>query len=362
MIDSPQNRGPAACLITVNGESLAELNAYVREVTVRLKRGVSATATILLDAFRDERGQWSVQDSGRFSPWDDIVISALFGRSIEEEVMRGVVRELRMDYPEDMSGAHVAVEVQDDLIKLDREQRHGVLSSEGEEKSDGQLARELAEDVGLRDVTVEDGLTAGALQIDSTPIKMLQDRAEANGFELYTRQGALYFGPPKLSASPQKSILVYAGPETNCTQFAIQHDGHKPDQVRMTREPEKQDDKALPALVVEPDQKILGSQALTSEGRNLRPFVWSLDRPTGASESEAESRAQAKANESQFKITAKGLLDGTIYGHVLWPYSPVDVDGVGETYGGVYYVDEVTHRFSANSYEQNFTVIRNATN
>lgn len=362
MIANPQNDNPAACVITVNGESIDELHAYVGEVTVHLKRGISATATILFDAFRDERGQWSVQDSGRIKPWDDIVISAMFGHSAGEEVMRGVIRELRMEFPEDMSGARVAVEVQDDLIKLDREQRHGVLSSEGEEKTDGQLVRELAEAAGLRDVTAEDGLTAGALHIDTTPIRLLRERAEANGFELYTRKGALYFGPPRLSAPRQQTIRVYAGTKTNCIRFSIQHDGHKPDQVRMTREPNSEKDRNSPALVVEPNQTILGHYALKSEGRKLQPFVWSVDRPTGASESEAESRAQAKANENQFKISASGELDGTIYGHVLWPYAPVEVDGVGDTYGGTYYVDEVTHRFRADSYQQEFTVIRNATN
>lgn len=361
MIGDPQNVSPAACLITVDGESIADLHAFVREVTVTLKRGVSATASIALDAFRDERGRWSVQDSDRFEPWDEVVISAVFGSSAEQEVMRGVVRELRMEYPEDMSGARVAVEVQDDLIKLDREQRHGVLSSEGAEKSDGQLVRELAEAAGIRRVTAEDGLTAGALHIDSTPIKLLRDRAEANGFELYTRRGELYFGPPQLSSPPQRTILVYAGPSTNCNQFSVQHDGHRPDQVRMSRVPTDDGEGSSAELVVESRQKLLGTRELTSSGRNLRPFVWTLDRALGATRAEAESRAQAKADESQFKIRASGVLDGTLYGDVLWPYAPVEVDGVGDTYGGLYYVDEVTHRFVATGYEQRFELLRNAT-
>jgi len=362
MIGLQQNSAPAACLITVNGKSIEDFHDYIRDVTVHLKRGASATATILLDTFRDERGQWSVQDSGKFHPWDEIMISAVFAQHSEEEVMRGVIRELRVEYPQDMSGAQVTIEVQDDLIKLDREQLHAVLSSEGNEKTDGQIARELADEVGLQHEMFEEGLTAGALHIDSTPIRLLRQRAEANGFELYTRKGMLYFGSPQLSAVPQKTILVYAGPTTNCTQFSIQNDGHKPDQVRMTREPKNQQEKSFPAPVFQPEQHLLGRHALTSEGRDLLPFTWTLDRPLAASQAEAESRAQAKANENQFKIKATGQLDGTLYGHVLWPYRPVEIDGVGNTYGGVYYVDEVTHNFTASGYLQHFTVIRNATN
>ncbi len=362
MLGLGQNVGTAACLIEVNDHSIGELHAQVQDVTVQLKRGISATATIRIDTFRDERGRWSAQDSGRFSPWDDIVISAVFGGTSEEEVMRGVVRELRMDYPDDMGSAQLVVEVQDDLIKLDREQRHGVLSSEGDEVWDGQLVRELAETAGLREVTADNGLRTAALNIDSTPIKLICFCNDAASFEIYTREGRLYFGPPRLDAPAQDRILVYAGPATNCTSFAIQHDGHKPDQVRMTRPSSREAEKDAGPEIVDPDQPSLGSRALTSAGRGLPPFVWSLDRPIGASDAEARKRAQAKANESAFKIVANGRLDGTIYGHVLWPYAPVEIDGVGDTYSGTYYVDAVTHRFTANGYEQEFTVIRNATN
>ena len=362
MVGPGQNSGTGACQIDVNGRSIGALHGQVQDVTVQLKRGISATATIRIGTFRDERGRWSAQDSGQFNPWDTIVISAVFGGIREEEVMRGVVRELRADYPDDMGAAQLLVEAQDDLIKLDRDQQHGVLSSEGEEIWDGQLVRDLAETVGLRDVTAENGLRTAALNIASTPVKLIRDRAEANGFEFYTREGRLYFGPPRLDAPQQDRILVYAGPATNCTSFTIQHDGHKPDQVRMTRLSEQEGDRDAGPEIIDPDQHSLGRRPLTSAGRGLPPFVWSLDRPIGASDSEARKRAQAKANENAFKIVANGRLDGTVYGHVLWPYAPVDIDGVGETYGGTYYVDAVTHRFTASAYEQEFTVIRNAIN
>ncbi len=36
------------------------------------------------------------------------------------------------------------------------------------------------------------------------------------------------------------------------------------------------------------------------------------------------------------------------------------VDGVGEKYGGIYYVDRVTHKFAFEGYTQEFALIRNA--
>ena len=72
-------------------------------------------------------------------------------------------------------------------------------------------------------------------------------------------------------------------------------------------------------------------------------------------------RARAKANEHQFKIRAEGVLDGLAYGHVLLTHLPVDVEGIGDTYGGTYYVDQVTHQFADDGYTQRFALLRNAT-
>jgi hypothetical protein len=93
----------------------------------------------------------------------------------------------------------------------------------------------------------------------------------------------------------------------------------------------------------------------------LDPFVWQMPRPAGSSLEEAKARAQAKANENAWKIMADGELDGSLYGHVLLTHKPVGVYGVGDTYGGLYYVDKVTHIFAQSGYRQSFRLLRNAT-
>jgi phage protein D len=362
-----RRRVPAKCVIYVNKQRLKSLSAHVLEVTVKLKRNISGTATLVIDTFRDKRGRWLVQDSGLLRPWDEVKICATFGGP-EIDVIHGYVREVRQDYPTDMSAARVTVEVQDDLLKLDREQIHDVLSREGEEKSDGELAREFADKVDMKCVTEQDtegkelSLTPRALHISTTPIKFLRERAEANGYELYTRKEKLYFHTLQLEAAVQPSIKVYAGPDSNCISFSLQHDGHRPDLVRLMREAEADNEKDMSPQEFRPEQKTLGENGLTSQGKALPPFVWTIDRPQGATEAEVVKRAQAKADENQFKIKATGELDGTLYGHVLLPHLPVKVDGIGEAYGGIYYVDEVTHKFTTGEYRQQFTIIRNAIN
>lgn len=362
-----RHRVPAECVIYVNKQKLKSLSAHVLEVTVKLKRNISGTATLVIDTFRDERGRWLVQDSGLLRPWDEVKICATFGGP-EIDVIHGYVREVRQDYPNDMSAARVTVEVQDDLLKLDREQIHEVLSHEGENKSDGEIARELAKKVDMECITEQDAnkqelsLTPGALHVNSTAIKILRERAEANGYELYTRKEKLYFHTLQLEAAAQPTIKVYAGTYSNCINFNLQHDGHRPDLVRLMREAEADNEKDMSPQEFRPGQKTLGKNGLTSQDKALPPFVWTIDRPQGATEAEVVKRAQAKADENQFKIKATGELDGTLYGHVLLPHLPVKIDGIGEAYGGIYYVDEVTHKFTIEEYRQQFTVIRNAIN
>jgi hypothetical protein len=45
---------------------------------------------------------------------------------------------------------------------------------------------------------------------------------------------------------------------------------------------------------------------------------------------------------------------------VLRVGAPVGVDGVGERYGGIYFVDTVNHVFDMDGYRQSFTLLRNA--
>jgi phage protein D len=243
-------------------------------------------------------------------------------------------------------------------MALDREHTRKTWSREDEVMTDGDIAREIAGDNNL-DAEVEDGLSNISLYQDSTHIKLLRNRAEANGFEMYIREGKLYIKPPQLDEDPQSPIMVYSGPSTNCTSFSVTHDGHRPDEVGVMRAAQTGTEMEQETLV--PNLTPLGKKAATSENAGLVPFVWQMQRPAGDTMEEATARAQAKANENAWKVKADGELDGSLYGHVLLTHKPVGVYGVGETYSGLYYVDSVMHVFDPGGYRQSFKLLRNAT-
>ena len=82
---------------------------------VKTSRKAASICTLTLDSVRQEDGEWVVQDAGVFRPWKSIMIEAVFGTRVEE-VMRGTIREVRVDNPIDMSATTVTVTGQNDEI------------------------------------------------------------------------------------------------------------------------------------------------------------------------------------------------------------------------------------------------------
>lgn len=354
--DTAMMRAPAECVVKIDGAEISTFYRFLREVQVQMSRSAPATGTMIFDTVRGENGSWSVQDVNMFRPWKQIEIAARFG-SQSEKVMTGLIREVKVDCPEDMSAAAVTVTVQDETLLLDREYLQLNLSSASAPQTDGEIAGQIAARYNLRAVTAT-GLSNTNLNSDRTAINLLQDRARANGFEFFVRDGTLYFQPPQLQGQPQSTIMVYAGRATNCLRFSTRFDGHKPDQIQVIRAAERGTD--IDDQTLSSDLHLLGTRAVTSDDQGLLPFVWTLRSPNGATGAETTARAQASANENAWKLIAEGELDGTLYGHVLKTHETVRVDGVGDTYGGVYYVDEVRHVFNMDGYRQTFKLLRNA--
>lgn len=350
-------RQPATCKITVKGEEITELYPYLVDARVEMSRGTPAVCTLTFDTIRLENLTWSVQDAGFFEPWSEFKIEANFG-DYEEEVMRGFVKTVKADTPEQMGEAKVTVICMDESLLLDRQHIRKTWSTEDDPMTDGEIAEEIATENNLG-VQAEQGLNNISLAQDSTSIQLLRDRAEANGYELYIRKGKLHIMPPQLDEDPQSPIMVYSGSRTNCLRFSVTHDGHRPDQVAVIRAAETGTEMEQETLSSE--LTLLGKNGATSENAGLVPFVWQMQRPAGSSQEEARARAQAKANENSWKLKADGELDGSLYGHVLLTHKLVGVYGVGETYSGLYYVDTVSHAFDQSGYRQAFKLLRNAT-
>ncbi|MCB1491856.1 MAG: hypothetical protein KDJ77_08670 [Rhodobiaceae bacterium] len=358
----PGIRQPASCLIEV-GEDFADIGdiaALVAEVDITVSRDEAATGTITIADRRREDGQWIAADSGHFTRWAPIKVSADFQTHVEE-IFRGYITQPRPSYPNSPGDTRLVLEVQDDSAALDREHMRTVWGEDAP-MSDKDILAELVAPLGLSvDSESGDGQSSRSLAQDATPIAFLRERATANGYDMIFAEGAVYFGPMRLDGEAQAAIMVYAGRATNCLDLDIDDDGQHPDEVRFDHAP--RDEGAEPVTeTLTTDLPPLGSSPVADEGSSLgTPSVWRVTREGDETEEELRARAQALVNAHSFRIRANGTLDGSLYGHVLKAGRTVTVDGTGARYGGTYFVDSVAHRFTQDGYRQEFQLIRNAT-
>lgn len=357
---SEKERAPAECVITVGGAEIVDLYPFLLEVTVEAGRTEATTASLTFETRRNELGKWTVQDAEVLVPWARIVISAAFGSRVEE-IMRGYIREVNLETPQDAGAAQVKVECQDDSIRLDRKHQRKTWGTEELPYSDTLILTEILGPYGLA-ADPQNGLGQDRLvgiSQDDTDIKFLKSRAEFNGYELIFREGRIYFGPMRLSAAPQDTLLIYAGTDTNCLSLSVRADGHQADAVAYDV-PAESGDATIPETVY-PNLPLLGITHADSRAAGLEPFVWKMSAEAGADAQRLKSLAQQKANDLDIhRVQGEGELDGTLYGHVLQAGLPVPLDGLGDWMSGIYYVDSVSHSFTSQGYKQRFRLLRNA--
>ncbi len=361
LLDQPI-REPAACLIELSEElaTPGQLNTLIKSIEIVTSRTEAAAATIIFEDRRTEDGTFMVADSELFFRWQPIRLSADF-TSYAEEILRGYITGIKPNFPP--SGGEVTLELSilDESVLLEREHMRRVWGAEAE-TSDLTILTELVSGTGISpNPDCGEGQAARSLTQDGHALTFLRERAKANGYELLFTPGTVYFGPKRLEGEAQASIMVYAGRATNCLNFGIEDDGMKPDAVTVETAPPE--DGATPETeTVTTDTTPLGGTPAGNEGAGLaQPFTVRLSREGDEPPEAALQRAQAMADDAAFKLKATGELDGALYGYVLRPGALVTVDGTGVRYGGLYYTDKVTHRFTEEGYRQSFELTRNAT-
>lgn len=352
----------ASCLIEVGEDNadIGDIANLVTSVEITTSRAEAATGTIVIEDRRKEDGQWVAADSGLFTRWAPIRVSADF-QTHTEEIFRGFITQPKPTYPNSGGETTLELSVQDESAALDREQMRTIWGEDAP-MSDLDILTELIAPLGLTpDAASGQGQSSRSLSQDATPIVFLRERANANGFDLIFSEGQVYFGPKRLEGEAQAPILVYAGKDTNCLNLEINDDGQRPDEVRFDHAPQEQGAETITETVA-PDVAALGQTRVAEEGAGLgTPSVWRVSKEGDETEEELRARAQALVNENSFRIRATGELDGSLYGHVLKAGMLVPIDGTGGRYGGLYFVDKVVHDFSPEGYRQQFELMRNAT-
>jgi hypothetical protein len=191
-----------------------------------------------------------------------------------------------------------------------------------------------------------------------TDLKYVQRLAGRNGFVFFveptakTGRSRAHWGPERRSGRKQPTISVSMGPDSNVDRpVTFTFDAMGPVQPRASiLDP-------LTGLTIEipaPASLLAGLS-----GRPAKPLRTTVARDAAKLDSvRAALRLLAASAGSGDAVTVHGELDAVRYGRALRSRALVGVAGAGSSYGGTYYVQQVTHHIRRGSYTQSYRLTR----
>lgn len=227
--------------------------------------------------------------------------------------------------------------------------------------SDSAIVTQIVSSYGLLpDVTSTEEVPPEVERITTqqcTDLEFIRKLSRRNGFVFYVEPGDLpglnraYWGPEERSGASQPPLMHDMGANTNVDYIQPGFsalDAVTP-QVSITEPITRQSipislpSGFLPSLTSRPAQPL--RTTIPRDTANLNLFQGML-------------RALTEARGAGDAVTASGQLDAARYGQALRARRLVEVHGVGNSYDGTYYVQQVTHGIRRGEYKQSFTLKR----
>lgn len=348
-------------LIEINGEEVADIYEDLISLEVELSDELPATCKLSLALYkRRSDGTWMYLDEERFRLWNRIVVQIGFVESGREELISGYVTQVTASFDPDQGQSVLEILGMDGSVRMDREEK----LKDWPNKKDSDIATEI---FGLYGFTPEvedtaiihDEALSTVIQRE-TDLQFLKRLALRNGFNCYVEGTTGYFRPVPADDRPQPALAAHSGEETNLNRFSISVDALQSANVAMFQV-DRLTKEVLTAEVEESETQPLGeldAGALLGTGMAAAKVFVAKNAATGTPEMTA--LCQGLYQEGTWFVTGEGEIDAAAYEHVLKPRGLVTINGVANTYRGVYYVSYVRHVVSRESYTQSFRVKRNA--
>lgn len=194
-----------------------------------------------------------------------------------------------------------------------------------------------------------------------TDLELLKNLAEHYAFDFYVipgpepKKNTAYWGPPKHEGSPQGTLNVNMGPDSNVETINFRYNALSPVQVTgQMQDPET--NQIQPIDVTSSQRRDLSREPALNSQSHLRTSQF---RQSGLDAREALARAQAMTDRSAKEVVmAEGVIDAARYGNLLKARELVDLRGAGHGYDGTWYVKRVTHDIKRGEYKQRFVLTR----
>lgn len=295
-----------------------------------------------------------------FEPPARVVVQVLVG-VLPRVLIDGIITNHQFA-PSNRPGQSTLVVTGEDIsLKLDLEEKRETYPNQ----SDSSIARTILNryaTYGIRPNITNTSETPNENELvpsqQGTDLDFLRELARRNSFvfhidpTLVPGQSSAYFGPENRLGSPQPPLSLNLGPATNIESLSFGYNALGP-ATPDTSVIEPNTRRTIPIPVPGSTRVPLARRPAASLRRTIPRAVANREPPQAALAALAES-----TTSSGDAITGTGELDTIRYGRVLRSRALVGVRGVGQTYDGLYYVKQVTHRIRRGEYKQSFTLTR----
>lgn len=356
---------PRVCKLFLDGTEVRdEVYRDLNAVEIAEFASEPSSFAISLALVHKPDGNYHVLDDegdDAFSPWRRLTIQAGFGDAAEV-LIDGYIGGVTPQFGRDDAESALLIWGHDAAYAMDQEEK---IVAWGDRKY-SDIAAEIFTNHGLEPDVADTQLvhaTDEHLMLQrGSDWGYLKQLAERVGFEVYVRGAQGCFRPPNLTATPQADLALRFGVASNLIWFRPQMSSDLPTQVSIARA-DPISKRVQRATVEESPQHPLGGDSTTRfrHGRSApgAPRLIVRHHPVG-SQQEMEALATGVRRRTDWSVTGEGELDGRRYGRALRPRETVLLKGVGRTFSGAYYVNEVLHHFTRTDYRQRFKVQRNA--
>jgi hypothetical protein len=318
--------------------------------------------------FQVGRGSTSMLDypllmSPQFKAFARVILVVTFS-ALPQVLMDGIITNQQLNPGNEPGTSTFTITGEDVSVMMDREEKNVEHPAQPDPVIALKLIGSYAQ-YGLIPIVIPPISLDVPLPTERTPVQQgtdlqyLQDIARRYNYVFYVTPGPVpgtntaYWGPLIRVGVPQPAISYNMGPSTNVESLDFQNDANSPETVSGQVQ-DRTTNQTVPVQSFAISQIPLSAQI--PDPLNMRRRLF---RESGVNAAQAVDRARAMTDASTNEVvTVSGELNALHYGRILQARSLVGLRGVGYSYDGLYYVKNVTHTISRDSYKQRFTLAR----
>ncbi|MCB1879494.1 MAG: hypothetical protein KDI54_05510 [Gammaproteobacteria bacterium] len=314
---------------------------------------------------RSDLLDYALQLGPLLQPFSRVVLIVSFG-GLPEVLMDGIITNQQFSPSSEPGTSTLTLTGEDVSVMMDMEERSVEHPAQPEMAIAAKIIATYAQ-YGLIPMVIPPPSLDMPIPIERIPVQQATDleylnaMAERFAYVFYVMPGpapltnTAYWGPPIRAGIPQRALSANMGSQTNVNSIDFEHDGLAATTISGSVH-DRRLNSSVPVQTFASLRIPLARPSLLAQ-RRVRRF-----RGTGLDTMQAFARAQAETDRSHDQVVkASGELDALRYEAILKPRALVGVRGVGDTYNGFYYVQQVSHSVSKGSYTQRFSLEREGT-